>query len=141
MRQVAILPSGCQVHYKGSVLFFNEKRFCFASTLAVYVYNSKTFALEKVLSMNQRAITSISVSPHDDDLLAVSGLDGSLSLWKINEEKVIAKVSMSGSVTLTWNPFSVNHIAVLSNNPNFKFYHWSSFNTYFSLLSYIPFKE
>eukprot|EP01038_Epipyxis_sp_PR26KG_P004746 gene4746-6657_t len=124
MRQVAILPSGCQVLYKGNILFFDEERFFYASTLAVYIFNSKTFILEKILSLNQRAITSISLSPHDRNLLVISGLDGTLCLWKIQEEEIVCKVAMNGPIIVAWNPFSANHCGIVTTESILRFCHW-----------------
>ena len=124
MQQVGIVPSGCQVLYKGTILFFNEKCFCYASTLAVYIYNYKTFTLQKILSLNQRAITSITVSPHDENQLAISGLDGNICLWEIESEEILGKVAMNTAVIITWDPFSPDHIAVISSENGLKFYYW-----------------
>jgi hypothetical protein len=45
---VSILQSGCQTHFNGSILHFNEKRLFYAATLAVYIIDSRTFVIEKV---------------------------------------------------------------------------------------------
>lgn len=124
MRQIGILPSGCQVHNSGAILHFDEHRIFYAATLAVYVLNASNFRIEKILSLNHKAITSISVSPHDRNRLAISGVDGSLCLWDVDNEEVTAKVNMSGVVMATWNPHSPNHIAVLSTESAPKLYNW-----------------
>jgi WD40 repeat protein len=127
MRQVAILPSGGQADGLGTVLHFTSERIYYASTLAVYVLSATTFVLEKIISLNSKAITSISVSPFDSDIMCVSGLDGSLCLWNVQNEELISKVQLTTGASLLWNPFSKQHCAVVCNespNSGFKLYVW-----------------
>jgi WD40 repeat protein len=127
MRQIAILPSGCQADGLGNVLHFSEDRIYYASTLAVYVLSASTFVLEKIISLNSKAITSISVSPHDSDTICVSGMDGSLCLWNVANEALLSKVQLTTGAGVLWNPFSKNHCAVVANessNFGFKLYSW-----------------
>ena len=124
MRQLAILPSGCQIQNKGSILFFNEHRVFYASTLAVYILNATTFTIEKMLSLNNKAITSIAVSPYDNNLMAISSTDGSVCLWNIEEESVLSRIQLQLSVVLAWNPHNANSIAILTNGGQIKFYNW-----------------
>lgn len=127
MRQVAILPSGCQADGLGTVLHFNQDRIFYASTLAVYVLNVTTFVLEKIISLNSKAITSISVSPHDSDIMCVSSMDGSLCLWNVTTEEILSKIQISTGGSVLWNPFVKSHCAVLCNenmNSGFKLYTW-----------------
>jgi WD40 repeat protein len=124
MRQVSILPSGCQANGLGTVLHFNNDRIFYASTLAVYVISATTFVMEKIISLNHKAITSISISPHDSNIMCVSGQDGSLCLWNVENEEILSKVQLSTGASLLWNPYSRNHCAVICNEQSMKLYTW-----------------
>ena len=50
MNQIAILPSGCQINHRISILYFDSRYILYTATLAVYVLNAKTFLIEKVFS-------------------------------------------------------------------------------------------
>lgn len=124
MRQISILPSGCQADGLGSVLHFSNDRIFYASTLAVYVINAHTFVLEKIISLNHKAITSISISPHDSNIMVVSGMDGSLCLWNVENEELLSKVQLTTGASLLWHPFSKNHCGVVCNESSMKLYTW-----------------
>lgn len=124
MRQIAILPSGCQNENKGSVLYFKDDRIIYASSLAVYIMKASTFVIEKILSYNHKTITSISVSPHDDNLLVISGLDGLICLWNIDREEIVTRIQLNNTLTLLWDPYSPNHCAIITNEVAIKVYYW-----------------
>jgi len=125
MRQIAILPSGSQANGFGTVLHFNDERIYYASTLAVYVLSARTFVLEKIISLNSKAISSISVCPHDSNIMCVSSIDGSLCLWNVENEEILSKVQLTTGANLLWNPFSKNECAVLCNESCLKLYKWN----------------
>lgn len=125
MKQVAILPSGVQVLHGGSILHFSEDRILYAATLAVYVLSAKTFQIEKILSLNTRAISSITVSPYDPNLMVVGALDGSVCLWNIEDEEVVSRINtLNGGVFVAWDPFSPQHCSIISNEANLKLFYW-----------------
>jgi hypothetical protein len=49
LRQFRVLPSGCQTWHAG-VLAAGGGHVAYCSTLAIYVYNAETFALEHLLT-------------------------------------------------------------------------------------------
>lgn len=124
MRQIAILPSGCQERTIGSTLHFAEERIYYASTLAVYVINATTFVLEKIISLNHKAITSINISPHDSNLMVVSGMDGSVCLWNVEKEEILSKIQIPTGACLVWNPHTKLSCAVITNESTLKMYSW-----------------
>ena len=61
MKQIKILRSGCQVSYK-EILHISNRYIIYASTLAIYVLNSKTFVLEKVFGVTDKQSTFLATS-------------------------------------------------------------------------------
>eukprot|EP01039_Chlorochromonas_danica_P005867 gene5866-6460_t len=125
MRQVAILPSGCQISRRVSVLYYSEDRIIYASTLAVYVIDARTFRIQHILSLNQRAITSISISSIDRDLMIVTGRDGTVTYWNIPGEENLAQIMINGSVIAAWNPFLKDQVGILSEE-SVRLYLWDT---------------
>ena len=64
-----ITVSGAQI-WKKQILSSTEDKFAFASTLAVHVYDKKTFQLVKLLTFADKNITAISWSPRDPNAIA-----------------------------------------------------------------------
>ncbi len=124
MRQISILPSGCQLNHRNSVLYFSHSRILYASSLAVYVLNPQSYEIVKVLSVNQRSITSISVSPHDSALVAVGSIDGCICVWNIDEEEVIGRLSLTIGANVAWDPSTPNKCALLQENQGIKLLLW-----------------
>ncbi len=116
MRQVGLIPSGCQVSKQNSILYYDEEHLIYASSLAVYVLNSTNFTIKKILSSNQRSIVSISVSSINKNLLAVSGDEGLITIWKIQEEEIICQTQVNTSNTVAWDPFSAEYCGILSTD-------------------------
>ena len=128
MKQAAILSAGCLISSK-LVLFSNKKYIIYASNLSIYVLNSQHFALEKVVAVTERTLLSISVNPQDNNLIIATGLDGSISLWKINEEECVCKVNLtitdsnspsrpivytSKTILVAWNPHNIGHCSFVT---------------------------
>ena len=92
MRQVGLIPSGCNTKdgLEGlGVLHSNSKYLFYASTLAVYVLNQKTFVIEKILSAADKPICYLAVSQHDDNLLATVSLDGMVTVWDYESQEIL----------------------------------------------------
>jgi WD40 repeat protein len=125
MRQISILPAGCQISSK-NILFSNENKIIYASTLAIYVLNAKTFVVEKVISACERTITSMCVSPHDNNLLCVASLAGDVSLWRMEEENTISRFTLQANahMILEWDPHSPDHCAIVINHPYVRILYW-----------------
>jgi WD40 repeat protein len=124
MRQIAILPSGCQDNTIGTILHFTNDHIFYSSTLAVYVLNAATFVLEKIISLNHKAITSICISPHDNNLMLVSSMDGHVCLWNVADEEILAKIQLPGGASVLWDPFSKAKCGLISNESYLKMYTW-----------------
>ena len=84
MRQIGLIPSGCQLHNSTNI-YATEKRIYYGSTVCVYVLNAATYAVEKILKVTERSLTAFCVSPHDENLLVTIGIDGRILLWNVNE--------------------------------------------------------
>lgn len=125
MRQVGILPSGCQIYRRVSVLHYDTEKIVYASSLAVYVLDAHTYSIRHILSLNQRAITSIVVSPLDPDLLIVTGRDGTVTLWNIPNEEILSQLLINGSVIAAWNPLMKNNAAILSED-SVRLHNWDT---------------
>ena len=126
MNQIAILPAGCLISSK-DILFSNEQRILYSSNLAVYILNAQSFVIEKIITVTERTIAAIAVSPHNNNLLIATGCDGYLSLWKLNEEELVCRVSVQANTgfLLAWDPFSPDHCAVLMNKPTMRLLYWN----------------
>ncbi len=105
-------------------MHFDEDRIFYASTLAVYIINATTFVLEKIISLNHKAIVSISISPHDSNLMVVSGMDGSICLWNVEKEEILSKIQITSGANLVWNPHSKLTCAIIANEATLKMYSW-----------------
>lgn len=131
MRQVAILPAGCQIQNK-DILFANEEKLYYASTLAIYVYHSKTCVLEKVLSISDRTLSCICVSPFDHNIIVAAAIDGCISTWKIDEEIVKARAytqMQSRTNIVAWNPHLAHEIVFISSQPYTRVLSWDTSKT------------
>lgn len=125
MNQIAILPAGCLISSKDT-LFSNEQCILYSSNLALYILNAQTFIVEKIIAVAEQTITSIVVSPHNNNLLIAAGCDGFLSLWMLKEEQLVCRVSVQANAgfLLAWDPFSPDHCAVLMNQPTMRLVYW-----------------
>lgn len=107
MNQIKLLPSGAQKSNCNNLLFFGNRYIIYSSSLALYILNSSSFVVEKILSVNQKAIISISISPIDENYIAVSSFDSSVHIWNIQNELVISKVLMNSCGYVIWDPQSL----------------------------------
>ena len=90
MRQIALLPSGCQINSK-CILHATKNHLYYASTLSLYVINSNSFAIEKIIALGQKCISSICINPHDEKRMCSVSSDGYLVHWDIEKEKIITR--------------------------------------------------
>lgn len=102
MKQVKLLPSGCQ-QWNRSIIRATKNKFYYCSTLACYVINGESFNVEKILSVSEKLVTSIDISPHDNNKLVSSSMDGSLYLWDVQTEQVCVHTSVDRSLHLPSN--------------------------------------
>lgn len=106
------------------MLFFSNDRIYYASSLAVYVLHPQSYQILKVLSVNQRSITSISISPHDSNLLAVGSVDGSICVWNVDEEEVVSRLSLTNGASVAWDPSCPNKCALVQDHQGVKLHIW-----------------
>ncbi len=93
MRQIGIIPAGCQQSFYGGVIVTKDF-YIYASSVAVYFLNPSTFKIEKIIAYNSRAICSFCVSELDPNLMIVGSMDGSISAWRIGTEENISKTTI-----------------------------------------------
>ena len=127
MRQISVLPSGCQINSK-YILHANSSKLFFTSTLALYVVDAKTYAIEKVITLAEKLIFSIAVSPHDPNRVCSISADGSLLCWNISEERVTHRNNLSANLPtiLAWDPLNPETCAVVvgRNQSAYSVYLW-----------------
>ena len=105
MRQIGLLPSGCQIGQKG-ILHATNSSFYYASTLALYIIDAKTFGIEKILALGEKQILAIVISMHDKNRLISISIDGYLLLWNIQEGIVSNRLLLQlESALLEWDHF------------------------------------
>ena len=114
MRQVALLPAGSHQSPQ-NLLYIADNKLIFASKLAIYVINPQTFNVEKILSTQTRSVLSISVSPHDTNLVATCGVDGNLCIWNIETEECVMKTSAMVDL-LAWDPHDRHNCLVVTHD-------------------------
>ncbi|KAK7486957.1 hypothetical protein BaRGS_00021773 [Batillaria attramentaria] len=99
VKQVGLLPAGCQPWNYG-VCAASHDQFAYCATLAIYIYkldrHFKEFRLMSIMSEHKKTITSISWHPSDPDILASSGMDLNIFVWKISQQRSIATLSAAG---------------------------------------------
>ena len=82
-----ITVSGAQI-WKKQILTSTSDKFAFASTLAVHIYDKKTFQLVKMLTFADKNITAIAWCPTDSNAIAQATSDKVLLIWDIETESV-----------------------------------------------------
>jgi WD40 repeat protein len=112
MRQLALLPSGCHVREIGDRMFFSRDRIYYGSTLAVYILNAHTFSVEKILPCGPKTICSMSVCPLNQNMIAVSCIDGFVCVWDVDADEMTHKISLKFQVNIIWD-FSVSTTCTL----------------------------
>ena len=115
--------SGVQV-WKKQVLTCSKDHFAFASTLAVHVYDKKTFQLTKLLTFADKNITAISWCPTDPSVIAQGTNDKVLILWDIETETVKFKTQLESHVVhAEWSPVDKNMLFLIQSNGKALFFH------------------
>jgi WD40 repeat protein len=93
--------------------------------MALYVMNPRTFSIEKIVSTQTRGTISMSVSPHNDNLVACSGIDGSLCVWDIASESCERRLTHPADI-LAWDPHDASNCAIIVNSPKIQLFSWSA---------------
>ncbi|GFS08157.1 WD repeat-containing protein 17, partial [Elysia marginata] len=93
VRQVALLPAGCQPWHHDVVVACGN-RFAYAATLAIYVYEldqrNNEHRLLSILAEHKKTISTISWCPEKPDYLASASLDGLVLVWDIERQHIVA---------------------------------------------------
>ena len=64
----------------------NEKRFAYAGDSHVYIYDLKTFRLEKILPYCDVSVTHIQFHPKDNNIIGCLSKDNNFEIWDIQKE-------------------------------------------------------
>ncbi|CDW86163.1 wd repeat-containing protein 17 [Stylonychia lemnae] len=121
IKQIKISPSGIQI-WKPQVLASSNTHFAFASTLAIYLYENKTFQLEKVFTHADQNISAIEIDPSSQQkYLAQATIDKKLIIWDIESENVKFNASFNSPIQrIEWNKSAHNSIMLLLQNGEIK---------------------
>ena len=128
MRQIGILPAGCQVYGK-SLLFANSDKIYYASTLSIYVFCAKSFVLLKVVTVSDKTLCGMSVLQSDPDCVATVSHDGCISLWRLSDSflRARANTQLQSRVNLIYRDvFNLNNIAFISSEPHIRILLWDT---------------
>jgi WD40 repeat protein len=117
MRQVGLIPAGCQQAFFGGVVA-TKHYICYASSIAVYFLDSETFRLEKIIAYNSRSLSCFAVHPNED-LLVVGSLDGLLTSWNVQKEEIVTKINIGSNHQshVDWSYLEDRTAVVVINNP------------------------
>jgi WD40 repeat protein len=130
MRQINVGPAGCEVHAGRSWIYIDEEVLYYTSTLAIYVFDVKTFNLQKVIPVSDRSIQSMSVCSVKTNLVAVSTMDGAYMIWDLETEWLINKVALpiqsSRNVTIYWDMTSAKDCMIIHHGPVLRFINWDT---------------
>ncbi|CAG5133469.1 unnamed protein product, partial [Candidula unifasciata] len=94
VRQVALLPAGCQP-WNYDVVSVSGSRFAYAASLAIYIYELdhkySEYRLLSIMSEHKGTVTCICWCPEKPDYLASSSLDGTVIIWDVTKQEVVAR--------------------------------------------------
>lgn len=120
IRQTNITVSGCQ-NWSRQILATSKSYFAFASTIAVYVYDIKTYQLQKLLTSQTSNITALKWEPVTERYLAQATLDKKIVLWDIQTEQVKFEVQLnSHAIHIEWDFASPNNLLIVLSNGELK---------------------
>ncbi|XP_067129132.1 WD repeat-containing protein 17-like [Centruroides vittatus] len=120
IRQIALLPAGCQP-WNRSVVAMKGRRFAYGATLAIYIYemDNKThnFYLHSIMSEHKKVITALDWHPRDIDLLASASIDPCICIWNIAHHSLITLLNTSPTIPsiISWLPGHGNVLVYLEH--------------------------
>ena len=89
-------------------------RFAFASTIGIYVYDSHTYQLNKLLTYVDHNISAIAWEPKLERYLAHASMDKKLLIWDLETESIKYEIDLSSHVIhIAWNESDINLIYLL----------------------------
>ena len=105
--------SGAQV-WKKQILSSTKDKFAFASTLAVHIYDNRTFQMSKLLTFADKNITAICWCPSDPSLLMQATNDKVMLIWDIETEAIKYKTQLDSHVIhAEWSLSDANQIYLI----------------------------
>ena len=116
LRQYRLAPSGCQLGQTKLIGGDAEgKQFMFCSTLALYVFDSQSFQLKRLIAGGfERNVTGMSWSRHDKHFIATICLDGLVFVWNLDTEQPQHHLRLKNQpVCVAWNPMISHEIALV----------------------------
>jgi WD40 repeat protein len=127
MRQIGILPAGCQISGK-SILYADHNRIYYASTLSIYVYSAKTYLLEKVIAISEKTVCGLSVSALNPDLVATVSCDGCGSLWRLSDSSLIsrANTSIMSRLNIVLMELNSTNCVIVVSEPHVRLLFWDT---------------
>jgi WD40 repeat protein len=96
MRQIGLLPAGCQQVFNNGVAC-TAGYVCYASSVAIYFLDPDTFSILKIIAYNTRTICCFSINPMDPNRIVVGSIDGSICAWNVDMEDIYARVGIGAS--------------------------------------------
>ncbi len=82
------MPSG-STFLSRQTMTSNEKRFAYAGDSHVYIYDMKSFKLEKILPYCDVSVTHIMFHPSNPNVIGCLSMDYSFEIWDIVKEQSI----------------------------------------------------
>lgn len=101
MKQISLLPSGCQTWHK-NVIGSGGQSFVYASTLATYAHSLVDYRLTRLQTAHERTITSVSWCPTNQQQYCTAGADMRVIRWNVGDE------SEQSSLTLPNIPLMID---------------------------------
>nr|XP_045611784.1 WD repeat-containing protein 17-like [Procambarus clarkii]XP_045611785.1 WD repeat-containing protein 17-like [Procambarus clarkii] len=97
LQQLSLLAAGGQPWHH-NICTAHSRRFAYAATLAIYVYEVETgsnqWQLCSILADHRKTITCLDWHPCSDDLLASASLDQRVCVWSVGRQCVLHAVSI-----------------------------------------------
>nr|XP_053636053.1 WD repeat-containing protein 17-like isoform X1 [Cherax quadricarinatus] len=97
LQQLSLLAAGAQPWHH-NICTAHSRRFAYAATLAIYVYEVETgsnqWQLFSILADHRKTITCLDWHPCNDDLLASASLDQRVCVWNVSRQCVLHAISI-----------------------------------------------
>ena len=108
-------PAGCQ-QWSTRIVCGSSTHVAFCSTLSIYVYDSRTFQLTKIIPGHERCISVLKWCPADPSLFAASSISGTVSVFSTSPaagvEPVNAVRFASAVIAIDWEPEGAGRMVV-----------------------------
>ncbi|XP_050694797.1 WD repeat-containing protein 17-like isoform X3 [Eriocheir sinensis] len=97
LQQLSLLAAGAQPWHH-NICTAHSRRFAYAATLAIYVYEveagSTEWQLFSILADHRKTITCLDWHPCSEDLLASAALDQRVCVWSVSRQSVLYAISI-----------------------------------------------